>query len=200
MANEKVEVQETSETPVEVETPETPAESVEEPVVEVDPALAKEALEQNPHLYARAKKAEAEAKELKEKIKEIEQPELSDIDTDEGVKEDVEELKGKLATFERDKELDKAYKQWPVLATNIEEFDKFLEEHPDKGISSAAKEFLVDNELLAQPRKGLEKPTGGARVAPSTGKMTAEDLGRLRETNYDEYMKLVKSGGAQITE
>jgi hypothetical protein len=91
--------------------------------------------------------------------------------------------------------------KYPILRDKLSEFEQYKQEYQGVKLESVAKLFLSENDLLGDSpkRKGLEKAGGGQRVAPSEGKFTAEDAKRLRETNYKEYLKQVRSGKLQIS-
>ena len=198
MENTKVEEQVTSTEPVKEEVPQEPIPTEETPAEEtkVDPA---ELQEKNRQLYERAKKAETEAKELKTKLKDLEEsPSENFFEGD----EQVSTLTKRLSALEEKTELDSLYGKYPVLKDKYDEFNDFREEYPKHKLENVAKLFLVESGILGgeQPRQGLERPTGGAKTPPSTGKMTTEDVARLRTTNYEAYRKLLREGKVQISD
>lgn len=175
----------------EVENPEPTAES-EEVIDPEDEIIAK-----NRQLYERAKKAEAKAKELEERLKEssVSEEYLGDDDW----REKFNELSSKLTQIEERNQLESIYAQYPVLKEKFAEFDEYRLTNPGMALATAAKAFLAEHDLLGQPpkRKGLEKAGGGVRTPP-TGKMSVDDAKRLRETNYNEYRKMLMAGKIQI--
>jgi len=62
-------------------------------------------------------------------------------------------------------------------------------------LETAAKAFLVEKDLLSEPkpRKGLEKGSGGTRAQPKTGR-TEEEIAELRKNNFRKYMRELKAG------
>lgn len=173
----------------EVENPEPTAESEGEPEDEI---IAK-----NRQLYERAKKAEAKAKELEEKLKESSVSE--EYESDDDWREKFNELSSKLTQIEERTQLESIYAQYPVLKEKFAEFDEYRLTNPGMSLTVAAKAFLAEHDLLGQApkRKGLEKAGGGVRTPP-TGKMSVDDAKRLRETNYNEYRKMLMAGKIQI--
>jgi len=89
---------------------------------------------------------------------------------------------------------------YPVLKEKLTEFEDFRNDPENKGMNmrTAAKAFLVENELIdTQPRKGTEKSTGGPRIPLTTG-MTSEDVKTLRETNFRLYTEMLQKGQIKI--
>ena len=143
--------------------------------------------------YERLKKAEADKKELQDRIALLESTTYTGDDADVNAK--LAELNAKVNRIEEDKQVDSALAKFPILADKKAEFDEFRKEYPGTKIENVAKIFLAENDLLEEPakRKGLER--GGTRkVAPETGKMSADDVKRLRTENGREYLKLVREG------
>lgn len=153
--------------------------------------------------FERAKKAEKEKKELQDRLAQMEALQTEYVDPDDAVMQKLHELDSKLSSIELDKKLSTLETTYPVLKDKQSEFEAFREDPENAGmkLETAAKAFLVENDLVegAPKRKGLEKAGGGQRVPPSNGKHSAEDVKRLRETNYKEYMKLIKSGTLQLS-
>lgn len=153
--------------------------------------------------FERAKKAEEEKKLLQEKVQELESQLVTTeyADPDDVVQTKLAELSAKLAKIEQDKQMDSILLKYPVLVDKMTEFEQYKQEYPTTKLESIAKLFLSENDLLTETpkRKGLEKAGGGQRVAPSNGKMTSEDVKRLRETNFKEYKNLLKTGKLNIS-
>lgn len=156
--------------------------------------------------FERAKKAEADKKTLADKIAQLENQLASadDVfaDPNDAVLTQLAELNAKFSALEEEKQLGLVLQKYPVIADKRAEFDTYRMEYPASKLETVAKLFLAENDLLTETpkRKGLEKAGGGQRVAPSTGKMTSEDVKRLRENNYPEYMKRIKAGTLQISD
>ena len=149
--------------------------------------------------YERLKKAEEEKKALKE--------ELELLRATGGVPEYQDDLVTKIASIEQKlraqeerAHMDALLGKYPVLADKREAFDAYRADYPVEKLDVVAKLFLAENDLLtAQPaRKGLEPVRGGRRTPPDNGKMSSEDVKRLRTENYKEYMKLLRSGKLNI--
>jgi hypothetical protein len=178
---------------VEEETPETTAEDSAEVIDPEDEIIAK-----NRQLYERAKKAEAKAKELEELLQ-TQKTESDPYADEEDLTQKVKDLSDKLAHIEEKTQLDVIYAQYPVLKDKFAEFDEYRLQNPGMTLTTSAKAYLAENDLLGQTtkRKGLEKAGGGLRTPP-TGKITHEDAKRLRETNYNEYKKQLMAGKIQF--
>ncbi len=94
----------------------------------------------------------------------------------------------------------KAVDKFPKLSEREKEFKDFCYRFP-KGIDAEtlAKSFLFEEkEEPKEPRKGLEKPTGGTKGMPS-GELSDEEVKRLRETNFEVYLKMVRNGKIKTT-
>jgi hypothetical protein len=100
-----------------------------------------------------------------------------------------------------EEDLTRAKKSFPVLGEKEAEFKNYAYKYPKAiDIEVLAKSFLFDNKpetpvqtQVEPPKKGLEKPTGGSRQAPSPG-LTLEDIKRLRETQPKLYTKMIIEG------
>lgn len=91
-----------------------------------------------------------------------------------------------------------AVKKFPQLAGKEKEFKDYCYQFP-KGINAEtlAKSFLFEEskpEVPKEPRKGLEKPTGGRAGKVPPQEMTLADIKRLRETNEKLYIKMIREG------
>lgn len=153
--------------------------------------------------FERAKKAEEEKKALAAKVAELEALQNTDLeflDPNDPVQKRLKEVDAKLAQLEEREQLADVHSKYPALKDKREEFDAYRQDYPLTKLEVVAKLFLTENGLLDEPtkRKGLEKAGGGQRTTPQAGKFTAEDAKRLRETNFKEYMKLVRAGKLQI--
>lgn len=144
--------------------------------------------------YERAKKAE-------QRLKELEEAQLTDdsfISEDDTAKQ-LRELTEKFNRIEEKNQLDAVYTQYPAIKDKMSEFNEFRHEYTGIALEKVAKIFLVEKDLFedSPKRKGLEKATGGRRVAPPQAS-TTEDVKRLRENNFREYMKQVRSGNINV--
>lgn len=189
-------------TDTEVLDPQT--EVQEEPVLSPEEvAELKKRAEVSSQNFERAKKAEAKEKELQEKVKTLEE-QLTDntgfIDPDANVRTEIEELKTKFARLEEEKDLSSIFIQYPALREKQEEFDEYRRDFPASKIGIAAKAFLAEKDLLdvQTPRKGLEPARGGKKTPPQSGKMSADDVKRLRTENYSQYIKLLRTGKIEV--
>jgi len=96
--------------------------------------------------------------------------------------------------------------KYSKLLSKQAEFKRFAMRKENRGISAEvlARAFLFDgddetpanpNPTPAQPKNpGLERGSGGPREAPKPKKISLEEAGNLRKTNYKEYMRLLKAG------
>lgn len=150
--------------------------------------------------YERAKKAEAKEKALLEEIELLKTQGSYVGFGDDQLSAKVAEIEQKLKAQEERVHLDGVLAKYPVLADKREAFDAYRADYPVEKLDVVAKLFLAENDLLtAQPaRKGLEPARGGRRTPPDNGKMSSEDVKRLRTENYKEYMKLLRSGKLNI--
>lgn len=152
--------------------------------------------------FERAKKAEQARKALEEENallkSQLETDQFSEPDNI--IQKQIKELSDKFSAIEQEKQLEALCSQYPALKDKRSEFDSYRTDYPGGKLEAIAKLFLAENNLLEEPvkRKGLEKAGGGQRVAPQQGKYSAEDVKRLRETNFKQYMKLVRSGKLQL--
>ena len=150
--------------------------------------------------FERAKRAEADKKALEEKVALLEsQVSGNDFGVDQQVAQQIASLTAKLNAIEEQKQLDSVFATYPALADKKVEFDTFRQDYPNVPLASVAKVFLTDNDMLEAPRrKGLEKAGGGRRVAPSNGKMTAEEAKALRTGNQKVYLQMLREGKIQL--
>lgn len=141
-------------------------------------------------LKAEREKREAAEREL-ETLKGNSVPSSFDDDKVGQLADDVAEMKRK----EAKREVIDAH---PELKDLWSEFETFREQPDNKGMNmkTAAKSFLIEKGLMQAPRKGLENPTGGDRTPIASG-MSADEVKRLRETDYKKYSEMLRKG--QIT-
>ncbi len=104
-------------------------------------------------------------------------------------------LEAEVRATRQEREMASITAKFPAIQDKSEEFEQFKLDNPGMRLETAAKAFLVENDLLepAQPRKGLERSTGGGRAPVSTG-MSPEDIDDLRVNNYNEYARRIKAG------
>lgn len=141
--------------------------------------------------FERAKKAETELKELREKN--INVPSDNEPWSDEGklLQTKISEVENELLTIKEERDLERLYSQYPLLREKASEFSEYRKaEHPRAKLESVAKLYLAEEGLLEPKRKGLENPTGGERAPMVTG-MTAEEVEQLRKTNYKKYKEML---------
>ncbi len=160
--------------------------------------------------YERFREVNEKAKALEEELKKIKEessvsPEkLAEqypdwelmTESEKWMAKELIQLKEK-ARWEED--LAKAKKTFPSLETKESEFKDYCYKFPKSvDVEVLAKSFLFDSvkpepEVVKEPSKGLEKPTGGSRQVPSPG-MTLEDITRLRENQPKLYEKMIREG------
>lgn len=172
-----------------LETHETPEETTPE-VEEV--TLSKQELEDLKHRAGVSSQNYERAKKLEARIKELENIEIEPFGVD---NEQFSQFQAELSSVKKKLEKSEVIETHPVLKEIWEEFETYLENPENAGLpmKTAARVFLAEKGALEPKRKGLEKPTGGTRTPISTG-MTAEDVKRLRETNYKEYTNKLRKG------
>lgn len=143
--------------------------------------------------FERVKKGEEKIAELEAQIAQLSTEVPSDFRD-----ERVDKLSVELADLKAKQSKSEVLEQYPVLKGEWDNFEKFREDPDNKGMSlkTAAKAFLTEKGLLGNsgPRTGLERPTGGDRTPVQTGKMSAADAKKLRETDYKKYVEMLRKG------
>jgi hypothetical protein len=190
--DENTEVLDTQPEAQEEETPEVEALSPEE-IAE----LRKRA-DVSSQNYERAKKAEAEKKELQRQLEEA-QLNSDSFTTDDDTAREVKALKEKFAQLEEKALLDSVVQKYPAIADKRAEFDEYRMEYPTSKLEVVAKLFLAERDISEETpkRKGLEKAGGGKRTPPTQGH-TVDDITRLRTENYREYVKQLRQGKIKV--
>ena len=141
------------------------------------------------NLYAALAEERRLRKEAEDKLTNLTAtPEADETYSDEG-----RVLSNKIKSLEDKIELQELQAKFPELKTLSSEFNEFRKEYPRHKGENVAKLFLTEKGILEPVRKGLEKPTGGTRTTPSP-EMTADDVKRLRETDFRKYTDLLKKG------
>ena len=91
--------------------------------------------------------------------------------------------------------------EFASLKDKEEEFKTLAYKSPSTDILTLAKSFLYTpydakpkEEPKVEPRKGLETPSGGKSEIQEPGKLTLEDIKRLREEDPKTYLKMVQQG------
>ena len=173
----------------------------EEPEAKVEPQLTPEEIADLKHKaevssqnFERAKKAEAEKKELEQKL--LQASGGSDVFSDEGLvlKKQIDELNAKLMASQDKDALDLVKQKYPAIGDKLAEFEEFKQGYPGVDTDKVAKIFLAENDLLEPvARKGLEQAGRGTRVQQQEGYST-DDLANLRNTNFRKYLRMIKSG------
>ena len=189
--NDETEEQVTQNEPVE-EAPQAEALTLEE-IAEL-----KKRASQSSQNYERAKKAEEEKKALEQRLSEAQLAQDSFMTEDE-VSKKLRELDSKFSRIEEKTRLDATLQKYPSIADKLDEFNEYRAEYPADKMEMAAKLFLAEKDLLDETpkRKGLEKAIGGRRVTPPAT-TSNDDVKRLRENNYREYLKQLRSGKLNV--
>lgn len=143
----------------------------------------------------REKRRQAEADLEAERIRNS-QPQ-GQVVSDEGKLLDtkISALEAELRASRQDREMASVTNKFPAIGDKREEFEQFIADNPGMRLETAAKAFLVENDLLepTQSRKGLESGGGGGRAPVTTG-MTPEEIDSLRVNNYNEYARRIRAG------
>ncbi len=135
-------------------------------------------------------------REEREKRRELEQKlQEKELDSPEVFSDEGKALQKQILALQEEIKLKDALAKFPALKDKTDEFAEFKKSYPGVGTDQVAKLFLSENNLIEAPapRKGLEKTTGGSRIAPKTG-ISKEDVESLRTTNFRKYMQMVKDG------
>lgn len=113
----------------------------------------------------------------------------------------ISQLQAEIQAGKEEKLMSGVQSTYPVLKDKSEEFEQFRADNPGMRIETAAKAFLIENDLLdtPKPRKGLESASGGGRVpVQEAGTLSAEEADELRVSNYREYAKRLRNGTLKI--
>lgn len=171
-----------------------PQEEEQQEIAEEDLEELKRRADVSSQNFERAKKAEAEKKALQEKIAQLE---AGYVQTDYQVDPQIAQLTERLNRIEEEKQLDSIRTQFPILSDKKDEFEEYRKEFPGVAVDKVAKLFASENVQDAPQRKGLEK--GGTRkTPPASGKMSADDVKRLRTENYKEYSRRILAGTLEV--
>ena len=170
-----------------------------EPGSQTDPALLLKSLQEE----REKRRQDGETiTNLSTRITELEETlSSSDNFSDEGktLKVEIDGLKSQVKDLTTNLTKKDILIEYPILKEKSEDFEKFLTDPENKGMSlkTAAKAFLTENGLLDVKRIGLEKPTGGQRVPVSTN-MSQEEIKHLRETNFKLYQQKLERGEIKV--
>lgn len=176
-------------------------EVVNEPVV-TEPTIAEPVVTPQPGektdsalLLKSLQETRAKLKEKDDLIAQLQAPQ-GEVVSDEGrvILTRVETLERELNLNKNQAILTTLQSKYPALKDKSSEFDDYLLNNPGVSMDMAAKAFLVDNDLFtSQPRKGLEKSTGGTRAPQKVG-LSIEEIDDLRVNNYRKYSDMVRKG------
>lgn len=171
-------------TPVEVVT-----ETVPKPGEKTDSALLLKSLQEE-----RNKRKQLEADLALERAKERSE-QVAFSDEGKSILSVVNKVQTELESTKKELAMKDLVIANPALKDKGQEFEDYLSQNPGMRLETAAKAFIIENDLVEAPptRKGLEKASGGGRTQPQTG-MTPGEIDNLRVTNYREYAKRIKNG------
>lgn len=162
--------------------------------------------EKRRELEEKLAKREKDLQEMEEKFNSLTTSTSSEDDevySDEGkaLQKHINSLQGELSTLKKEKELESVLNSTEGLKEHRAEFEEFLEDPDNRGmrLSTAAKAFIAEKGIGGQKRQGLENPTGGDKSAPTSGTMSAEDVGTLRKTNFRKYQDMLQKGQIKIS-
>jgi hypothetical protein len=194
--------------------PETPGQTTQE-VKELQPQEdykqryvearkgAEDLLHQNKEKEAKIADLEAKLAKTSENLSQIglakKYPEWDMLtETEKMILEKQEQTEKDLAEMrqekERHKNLEITKEKFPELNVSSREFETYCEKYPHVDVDTLAKSFLFEkNPPVEKQRKGLEKPSGGAKTPVADG-WTVEEVQRLRTTDEKKYLELVKKG------
>lgn len=94
-------------------------------------------------------------------------------------------------------EYQQALAAYPAIAKSLDDFDEFRTEYPGVPLMKVARLYASEKGILERTpeRDGLEAPSGGA-VDPvgGQGKMSVDEVRRLRENDPKKYLELIQTG------
>jgi len=133
--------------------------------------------------------------EERQKVKILEEQLLTKTNTEEEVFSDEGKLlQQQIKVVEEKILLKDLSEKFPALKDKASEFKDYRNQYPGVELEKLAKLFLVENDLNeVEPRKGLEKQTGGMRTPQKQG-MTVEEVADLRKNNFKKYLQLAREG------
>ncbi len=143
-------------------------------------------------------------KVLEEELETLKSSNLSDeeVVSDEGkiLGDKIKNLEASLNEIRTDSAKKDVLIAHPILKEKWDEFEEFRSDPENKGMNlrTAAKAYLVENGLIDVPRKGLERPTGGSKVPPASGTMTAQEAENLMKNDFKKYQDLIRKGQLKI--
>lgn len=199
---------------------ETPADGGAQPNPEEDQVDYKkkfsESSREAQRLLDETKRLEGEKTELESKLEQSNENSFDDelskkypnwdemTETEQTIVRNQEKLDQRLAVSEEEKAWEKDYlkakEEFPQLKEFEDDFKTFCYKYPRSvDASTLAPAFLrqkgVSLEKQETPdRIGLEKSTGGTKPDKQAGQYSQEDIKRLRDADYEKYLKLVKNG------
>ena len=201
-------VKQTLESPAEVAEvipqdvkPEEPAEVIEEtPAKPATPPKGYVPIQALDEERRHIKLLEEELQKTKSSVSPEQLAEVPDwdlmTDNEKWIAKEVIQLKDK-TKWEED--MTRARKAFPALGNKEAEFKEYCYKFPKSvDVEVLARSFLfepVKEEPVQEiePKKGLERPTGGSRQAPSS-EISLEEIQRIRENQPKVYEKMIRDG------
>jgi len=179
-------------------------ETVETPKVEVTPEVKEPKGSKTPevNLYAALEEERRKRKELEDLLASqatqvTVEPQEAFSDEGKLLENKIKSLESKLNTLEDEKIVTALYAQYPALRELSSDFESYRGEFPRTKIENVAKLFLTEKGLLDAQRKGLEKQSSSV-TAPSSDRMTAEEVADLRRNNHRKYTEMLMSGKLKL--
>jgi hypothetical protein len=182
-------------TPSESQEVEATTDIVEETVEETPVTIQEPGSKTDSSLLLKSLQEEREKRRILEEELDILRSSSTEGYTEDDVAKQVAVLESRIKTFEEKEVIGELKTKFPALKDKMEEFNEFRKDYPKDRLEAVAKVFLAENNLLGtpEPRKGLEKTSGGGRVIPQAGP-TQEEIKTIRETNSRLYAKMVREG------
>lgn len=161
-----------------------------QPGEKTDSALLLQSLKEE-----REKRRQLEAELATERTKVQSSEQVAFSDEGKSILKVVDSVKAELEGTKKELAMKDLVLANPALKDKRQEFEDYLLSNPGMRLETAAKAFIVENDLVEAPftRKGLEKASGGGRTQPQTG-MSPDETDNLRVSNYREYARRIKNG------
>lgn len=171
---------------------ETPEPAVVPPGAKTPPELLLKSLQEEREKNRKLEQDLLEARKASEKSG-------SEVFSDEGKVLDgrIAQLSAEISAQKEGERIRAVQAVYPAIVDKADEFEAYrvLPENAGMPIETAAKAFVIENDLQEKPitRKGLEKETGGVREVPKVGR-TPEEVDKLRVDNFRQYSKELRAG------
>lgn len=145
-------------------------------------------------LLKRLQEERDKRRELEAKVQALETPRETFSDEGRLLESKIAALEAKLSAKEQSEVRSSVESQYPQLKDKNQEFEEYMQANPGLSIQTAAKGFLIENDLMPKSpsRKGME--TGGGARVPTRNGRTEDEVAELRKTNYRQYEKELAAG------